>query len=172
MKLIRRGGEYFRVADPRWTNSLDGSYSAERGGRWNPPGSFPVVYLNATVEVARANVARRFKGMPFGPEDMDPVEAPVLVTAAVADALYVDAVTAGGLAELGLPSTYPIDNDGRVVPHERCRPIGVRALESGERGIADRTAAGAEISGEELAWFQREHSLEAEATADFDAWFW
>jgi hypothetical protein len=172
MKQVRRGGEYFRVADPSWTNPLDGSYSAERGGRWNPPGSFPVVYLNATVEVARANVARRFRGMPFAPEDLDSVEAPVLVTAALPDALYVDAVTTEGLVELGLPSTYPVDEDGGVVPHERCRPIGLRAWDSGERGIASRTAADPEIGGEELAWFQRENALEAEAAADFDVWFW
>ncbi|MGH2812879.1 MAG: RES domain-containing protein [Actinomycetota bacterium] len=172
MKLVRRGGEYFRVADPRWTDPLDGSFSAERGGRWNPPGTFPVVYFNATIQVARANVARRFKGMPFGPEDMDPVEAPVLVTATVPDALYVDAVTTEGLAELGLPSTYPVDDDGRTVPHERCRPIGARAWESGERGIVCRTTALPEIGDEELAWFQREHSLEAGAVASFDAWFW
>ncbi len=172
MKETRRGGEYFRVADPSWTNPLDGSYSAERGGRWNPPGSFPVVYLNATVEVARANVARRFRGMPFGPEDLDTVEAPVLVTAAVPDAHYVDAVTSEGLVELGLPSTYPVDENGVVVPHEPCQPIGVRAWDSGERGIASRTAADQEIGGEELAWFQRENALAAKATADFDSWFW
>ena len=172
MKQTRRGGEYFRVADPTWTNPLDGSYYAERGGRWNPPDSFPVVYLYATVDIARANVARRFRGMPFGPEDLDPVEAPVLVTAAVPDALYVDAVTTEGLVELGLPSTYPVDEDGGIVPHERCRPIGVRAWDSGEGGIASRTAAAPEIDGEELAWFQREHALEAKAAAGFDDWFW
>ena len=172
MRRVRRGGDYYRVADPSWVDPLDGSYSARRGGRWNPPDSFPVVYLNATVEAARANVAHRFAGMPFGPEDLDPIEAPVLVSAAVPDMLYVDAVTAEGLEDLGLPGTYPLDEDGRTVEHERCRPIGLRAWDAGERGIACRSAADPGLRDEELAWFQREDGLVRRTTVEFDAWFW
>ena len=45
---------------------------AERGGRWNPPESFPVVYLCRSVPVARANVYRKLEGQPYGPEDLRP----------------------------------------------------------------------------------------------------
>ena len=62
MRHIRRGELYFRVADPNRRNPLDGSYAAKSGGRWNPPNSFPVVYLNRDIRVARANVAGKFLG--------------------------------------------------------------------------------------------------------------
>ncbi len=32
-----------RIADPAWENPLDPGFAGRRGGRWNPPDSFPVV---------------------------------------------------------------------------------------------------------------------------------
>jgi len=58
---------------------LDPVSAAHEGGRWNPPGSFGVLYLNLGEDVARANVARLFAGLPYGPEDLDPDTAPMLV---------------------------------------------------------------------------------------------
>jgi len=49
MRTVERGGPYLRVADPGWEDPLDGSYAANRGGRWNPPESFAVVYLTSSV---------------------------------------------------------------------------------------------------------------------------
>jgi RES domain-containing protein len=72
MRTVRRGGPYLRVADPAWADPLDGRFAADRGGRWNPPESFPVVYLCGSIEVARANVYRRLAGQPYGPEDLLP----------------------------------------------------------------------------------------------------
>jgi RES domain-containing protein len=126
IQLIRRGGRYFRVADPGWDNPLDGSYALRSGGRWNPPGSFPVVYLNATVDTARANVALRFEGRSYSPEDLDPEEAPTLVTTQVGPDDFVDVVTDEGCLAAGLPRTYPREN-GTTIPHSRCQPIGQRA---------------------------------------------
>lgn len=58
---------------------MDPVSAAHEGGRWNPPGSFGVLYLNLGEDVARANVARLFAGLPYGPEDLDPDTAPMLV---------------------------------------------------------------------------------------------
>ena len=37
---------WWRIADPAWSNPLDPDFAWRRGGRWNPPDSFPVLYLN------------------------------------------------------------------------------------------------------------------------------
>jgi hypothetical protein len=173
MRTIRRGGRYHRVADPAWDDPLDGGFAAERGGRWNPPGSFPVVYLCASVEVARANVFRRLEDQPYGPEDLDPRRAPVLVTTSVRASRFVDAVTSRGCRAAGLPETYPRHRNGRPVRWRTCQPVGLSAWEAGHAGIACRTAAPtAPQRGEELAWFQRRGRLRATAVAAFDDWFW
>lgn len=170
---LRRGGEYLRVADPAWSDPLDGAYAGRRGGRWNPPGSFPVVYLNRTLRVARANVRRLYAGLPYGPEDLDPREAPVLVAARIPEDDLVDVVTDQGCRAAGLPAGYPLDGLAPV-PQARCQPLGVRARQDGWPGIACRSAApGCGRVDEELAWFQRDDAhLTPEWRRGFDDWFW
>ena len=169
MRTIRRGGPYLRVADPDWDDPLDGRYAADRGGRWNPPESFPVVYLCRSLEVARANVYRRLRGQPYGPEDLQPGAGPILVRSRVPEDRYLNVVTDAGLRDVGLPVTYPRDSRRRIVPHRRCQQIGLRAWDSGLPGIATRSAA--EPAGEELAYFGRRKLRRGSATA-FDDWFW
>lgn len=174
MRHVRRGGAYLRVADPEWDTPLDGRYAAEHGGRWNPPHSFPVVYLNRELPTARANVLRRYVGLPYGPELLDPDEAPVLIQTTVDTTDYVDIVTDAGCVEAGLPATYPRDSDGTRVGHERCQPIGRRAWDVGEPGNACRSAAPGADAGEELAWFHLpdKAALRVDRGFAFNAWFW
>jgi hypothetical protein len=169
MRTVKRGGRYLRVADPRWDDPLDGGHAGERGGRWNPPGSFPVVYLCADSSVARANVFRLLDGQPYGPEDLRPETAPVLVAATVPEARYLNAVTAAGLTELGLPRSYPFDGRGRRLSWARCQPLGLAAHEAGLPGVAARTARAS--AGEELAYFGRRR-LRRGSTREFEDWFW
>jgi len=170
---LRRGGRYLRVADPEWSNPLDGSFSMRRGGRWNAPGSFAVVYLNRTLGAARANVALRFAGLPFDVEDLDPAAAPVLVASDVPEDDFVDVVSDEGCRASGLPVSYPMDGSGDVVGRSVCQPIGAAAWEAGEPGIACRSAAdGAARDDEELAWFERGDGLTVTTTTPFDDWFW
>jgi hypothetical protein len=169
---ISRGGRYLRVADPYWDDPLSGEHAKSRGGRWNPPGSFPVAYLNRDERVARANVLRRFDGLPYGPEDLDPETAPVLVGTVVPRRRCVDVVTDAGCLSGGLPTTYPRDESGRTVPHERCRPLGQAAWDARLPGIACRSAApAAPADGEELAWFDRGDGLSVADVRPFDDWF-
>lgn len=173
MRAVRRGGEYLRVADPAWDDPLDGRFAQRRGGRWNAPGSFPVVYLSRSAAVARANVARLLTGQPYGPEDLRAEAGPILVTTSVSEDLYVDVVTGAGCAAAGLPTTYPRDPGGEIIPHEACQPIGRAAWDSGAPGIACRSAAPAAPAGsEELAWFQRQARLRPLAVSSFEGWFW
>jgi hypothetical protein len=85
----------------------------------------------------------------------------------------VDAVTDRGLASLELPTTYPLDARGKVIPHTTCQPLSQRAWDAGEPGIACRSAAGtAPKDGEELALFARRHRLRGQSAKPFVDWFW
>ena len=170
--LVTRGGVYVRVADPDWDDPLSGEFAKARGGRWNAPGSFPVVYLNGDERVARANVLQRFAGLPYGPEDLEPSAAPVLVSALVPEDDFVDVVSEAGCVAVGLPATYPVAADGAPVPHEACQPVGQAAWDAGLPGIACRSAApAAPPGGEELARFGRGEPLTPLEVRPFDDWF-
>jgi RES domain-containing protein len=169
---IVRDGRYYRVADPHWRDPLDASYSQQRGGRWNPPRSFAVLYLNRDVRTARALVRYRFRELPYGPELVRPEQAPVLVVTEVASDEYVDVVTEDGCIAVGLPATYPLDEAARPVSWAQCQPIGRRAWNVGERGIACRSAV--PDGNEDLAYFPRPEAkrLERLERWRFDEWFW
>lgn len=168
-----RCGRYLRVADPEWTDSLDGAYAAAAGGRWNPEGSFPVVYLSRDVETARANVRRRFSGQPFAIDDVEPARRPELVATDVPRTSHVDVVSDRGCSAAGLPVSYPHDGRGSLIPHEDCQPIGQAAWDQDESGIACRSAAlAAWPPGEELASFQRHERLKVVDRVPFDRWYW
>lgn len=159
------------MADPAWPDPVDPNHSRSIGGRWNPPGSFGVVYLCRDPATARANVFRLLAGLPYGPEDL--AVGPDLVSVDVPEQRYVDAVTKRGLASLGLPGGYPTEPAGTPVPWRACQPIGLRAWERGELGIAARSAAPtAPPSGEELAHFARGARLTVVGREGFDDWFW
>lgn len=152
---LERGGRYFRVCHPTWVDCGDTSYSRKKGGRWNPPNSFGVLYLNASVAVAAAQARENFAGEAFRLEDLRPGSRPDLQAFDVSRRDYVDAVTDPGLEALGLPPSYPWKID-----HSTCQPVGESCYRQGEDGIACRSAA--ECSGpgvcvgEELALFDRD----------------
>jgi hypothetical protein len=172
VRYVSRGGPYVRVADPEWRDPLSGEHARRRGGRWNPPGSFATVYLNDSVELARAQLRHRLEPRGIRPEDLDPEAGPVLVHTRVPDDEYVDAVSAQGLAELGLPATYPLDGRGAAVPRSACQPIGQAAWDAGERGVACQSAArSASPDAEELAFFARRR-LRIGRTERFADWYW
>jgi RES domain-containing protein len=174
VKTVHRSGRYLRVADPDWDNPLDGAYSARRGARWNAQGSFPVCYLNRELATARANarlLLDRLADLPFGFDDVDPGELPVLIGTDVDDDV-VDIVTDDGCDAVGLPRSYPLDDTRQVIPWTTCQPIGAAAWVDGRAGIACRSAAvGAPLDGEELAWFQRTGSLVVAERRSFDDWY-
>ena len=171
MRHVRRGGPYVRVADPSWRDPLSGEYSRTRGGRWNAPGAFGVVYLNASLDSARALVHARLEERGIRPEDILPEAGPVLVATTVPDETYVNGVTDAGLRSVNLPTTYPLDSRGKIIAHRVCQPIGQLAWDAGEQGIACRPATrGAPPNGEELAYFDRE-KLRVHTTEQFASWF-
>ena len=144
---MRRGGACNRLAEPHWQDPLDTSFSRHRGGRWNAPGAFGVLYLNMTERMARLQVEHKLAGHPYDIEDLDPAAQHDLVEVDVAATDALDLVSAEGLDAVGLPVTYPLHADGRPVPHEQCHPVGRAAYRS--------AAAGAAHTDEELAVFDR-----------------
>ena len=85
MRHVHRGGLYLRVADPSWRDPLSAEYARTRGGRWNAPEAFGIVYLNASRDVARALVRTRLDARGIRPEDVLPEAGPMLVYTTVPD---------------------------------------------------------------------------------------
>lgn len=172
MRHVKRGGRYLRIADPNWDDPLSGKYARETGGRWNPPGKFEVVYLNADLQVARAQVRHSLEPRGIRPEDLDPDQGPALIHTTVPTRPYVDAVSSRGLSSLRLQNSYPFGEQGNPIPHEVCQPIGEQAWKNGEPGVACRSLASAPTPGEELAYFDRGEELTVDAEEEFSDWFW
>lgn len=165
--------EWLRVADESWNDPLETSFAQRFGGRWNPPNSFPVLYLNEDVETARAQISRMLEDSPVRPEDLDPPY--VLITATLPSRQVVaDAVTDVGLEALGLPATYPKDATGATIPHATCQPVGVEVKTQNLRGVHARSAATPDGTGRELAWFPARPSSSATPVGDalpFSKWW-
>ncbi len=161
--VLLDGLQWFRVADANWDDPLDPSYAQRHGGRWNPPNSFPTLYLNEDLHTARAQITHMLEGSPVDPEDLD---APyILVTVSLPrNQVAADAVTDAGLDSLGLPSTYPMF-DGALVSRDECQPIGAAVKLAGLRGVHARSAATPDGSGRELAWFPARPSSKARRVA-------
>lgn len=172
MKLTDIGGTYQRVADPGWVDPLDTDHAMVDGGRWNASGSHATLYLNADHETARANVRLKFHGLPYGPEDLDPADAPHLVEVAVPAGRACDVRTDKGLTAVGLPVSYPLDATGAVVTWDHCQPVGASAHGDGLDGVACRSAAPG--GNEELAWFPQPDNptVAIVRRREFPDWYW
>jgi hypothetical protein len=158
-----------------WSDPLDPRYAATRGGRWNPPNSFPTLYLNEDPVTARLNLRRFIAGWPYEPEDLRADNGPLLVAALLPrDQDVADAHSPRGVAALGLPATYPRDAAGKPVPHARCQPLGKAIHEANLRGVRARSAQSRDGAGRELAWFPATGRSRARTveTLNFDQWFW
>lgn len=147
------GRVWLRVADPEWSEPLDPSYAQSHGGRWNPPGSFATLYLNADLNTARLQVARMLTGWPADPDDLDDAAFVLVAATLPRSQICADAASPAGLRALGLGDGYPLDRQGRPVDHATCQEAGLRVREAGLRGVWCRSAAGADGRERELAWF-------------------
>lgn len=169
------GWIWWRIAERAWTNPLDPSFAARRGGRWNPPHSFPTLYLNEDKVTARMNLRAFIARWPYEPEDLRPDMGPPLVGAVLPRAQEVcDVHSPEGVRGARLPATYPLDRDGRVVPRAQCQPIGVRVKKLGLRGVRSRSAQSKDGAGRDLAWFPATARSTAKRAVvlSFDRWYW
>ena len=165
---------WWRIADPSWSDPLDPDYARRRGGRWNPPGSFRVLYLNEDLGTARLNLRAFTARWPYEPEDLRDDTGPVLIGCALPRRqIACDAHSAAGLRAAGLPAAYPLDENGTPVPHARCQPVGTRAKAARLRGVRARSAQSRDGAGRELAWFPASGRSIARRvrTLSFAGWF-
>ena len=166
---------WWRIAEAEWVDPLDPAYAAKRGGRWNPPESFPTLYLNEDRVTARMNLSAFVAVWPYEPEDLRAATGPVLVGATLPRNQRVcDAHTPQGLRAAGLPRGFPLDRNGRRLEHRRCQPIGLRAKRMRLRGVRARSARTTDGTGRELAWFPatvRSAAREA-VRMNFVDWYW
>lgn len=147
------GRVWLRVAQSNWNNPLDPSYARNRGGRWNAPKSFPVLYLNGDVRTARLQIERMLEGTPVSVDDLDE-EAYVLIAARLPKAqICADAVSAEGLRALRLPASYPRGARGEMIGHKVCRSVGRKIHGTALRGVWCKSACTNDGRGRELAWF-------------------
>lgn len=167
-KHLTRGGTYYRVCDPPWVNCADTAYSKRFGGRWNPPGAFGALCLNASIPVAIANARRALRLQFAGAvtfDDLQDSARPHLLRVRVKKRTFADAVTDAGLSAIGLSTKYP-DERRRA----DCQTIGLHAYRANEAGIAARSAVLA--SDEELAIFEDHLKLQKiEAREPFEMWY-
>lgn len=145
------GHVWLRITRPHYADPFDPGFAERLGGRWNPPGSWPTLYLNEDLVTVHAQVRHLFAGRGVEPDDLDD-DAPIRLAAATLPGRQrvADVVSADGVAAVGLPEEYPLDAAGRIVGHDVTQAIGVAAHSSGRRGVWCRSAAGV---GRELAWF-------------------
>ena len=121
------------------------------------------------VQARRDINEHRFAGLAYGPEDLDPATAPVLVEVTLPAGQAADAYSSDGLASLGLPHTYPHNADGSPIPHSACQPIGKAVRDAGLDGVDYRSATAG--GDRELAWFPRSAAAQRRSRHTFDDWW-
>jgi hypothetical protein len=170
---LEDGHRWLRVADPGWEDPLDPTHAARRGGRWNPPDSYPTLYLNEDVDTARGQIVALLRGSPVTPEDLDTGFDLVVATLPRSQDV-ADAVGDTGLEALGLPVTYPRHGNGKPIRHDVCQPIGQAVKDTGLRGVHARSAANDDGRRRELAWFPARDSSTAtlEERLSFGDWWY
>jgi hypothetical protein len=145
------GHLWLRITRPHYSDPFDPTFAQRRGGRWNPPESWPTLYLNQDLLTVHAQVRHLFAGRGIEPDDLDD-DAPIRLAAATLPRRQraADVVTSDGVDAVGLPPSYPLDELGDEIPRETTRAIGVEVHDTGLRGVLCRSAAGV---GHEFAWF-------------------
>lgn len=157
---------WLRVVKPDWSDPLDPGFARVRGGRWNPPTSYPTLYCSADVTTARLQVERMLDGSPVTLDDLRD-DAYGLIAFTLPNAQRcADAVGDEGLQSCGLPPSYPRDAQGVGIGHSVCQLIGAKIHALGLRGVWCRSACTNDGSGREVAWFPATNRSKAKALWD------
>jgi RES domain-containing protein len=166
-RLLDDGHVWLRITKPHYAAPLDPRHAQQHGGRWNKPGSWPTLYLNHDLRTVHAQVRHLIVDRGIDVDDLDD-DAPILLVAATLPARQrvADLTSDKALADAGLPTSYPIpidanpidakdakDAKGRTVSPDATRNVGERVHDAGLRGVFCRSAAIADGTGRELAWF-------------------
>ena len=155
--LLPDGHVWLRVVRPEYADPFDMSFAQAQGGRWNPPASWPTLYLNEDMATVHAQVRHMFVDRGIEPDDLDD-DAPLHLAACTLPQRQrvADAHTSAGLKQLGLPSTYPLTRRGNTIGRGITQTIGATVHGAGLRGVWCTSAAGI---GREFGWFPASRSI-------------
>lgn len=127
----------------------------DKGGRWNPPGSWPALYLNRDLNTARSQLDRMLEGTPVQIDDLLDDAYELAAARLPPGQVALDVISDEGVAAAGLPATYPRAATGRCVTWDICWPIARIAFDQGLDGVECRSAATLDGRGRELCWWPR-----------------
>lgn len=127
-------GEAFRHMAARWDDPLSGEGARIRGGRFNPPDSFPVLYLCTTRPCTVAELRHLGNRLVIGVEGLLPR---VLYRYEVSLDCVLDLTSVEALDSLGVTTAQIIGAD-LAIP----RAIGESAHATGSQAIRAPSAAG------------------------------
>jgi RES domain-containing protein len=131
---IAFGGEAFRHMAARWDNPLSGEGARIHGGRFNPPDSFPVLYLCTTRPCAVAELHHLGNRLTIGLEGLLPR---ALYRYQISLDRVLDLTSAKTLEHLGITAAEVIGSDLKV-PQQ----IGECAHATGSQAIRSPSATG------------------------------
>src|SRR5438105_1296114 len=144
-------GQVVRCIPHPATEPLSGALSREHGGRWNPPGSFPVLYTFLSRRVARTWVEARLARGGIALSEVQPEALPDLLVLECHLEQLADLATDAGLKEVGLPSTYPIGFETEAA-YPATRPIGMSVYSARAHGVLTRSATATSWEGPVMNW--------------------
>ena len=130
---LRYEGLGYRQQAPTY-DPLSGEGARIHGGRFNPPDSFPVLYLCSTAGCAAAEFMRTTQRHPLGPAAFLPR---VLYRYEVQLTAVLDLTDEGTLEHLGLDRGALVDEDVTMP-----RQIGEVAQQFGYQAVRNASAAG------------------------------
>lgn len=162
----RFNGVVYRSIPHSGTDPLDGSYARDNGGRWNPPGSFEVIYTSCSIKAAIAFLREHYRNESINPWEQPEEKQRDLYELLLDQDGLVDAISSEGLIGLGLPKSYP-----RRVSHSTTQPVGQRLYDEGHPGIWYRCAP--DPTEEEIALF-RDHAQPIQVNSQskrFGEWY-
>ena len=144
-------GTLFRCVLPSHNEPLNSTYSQVSGGRWNPAGSFPVLYTFTSPQSANYWIETRWASLGFTWEEVAPERLPDLAVVTVQLEALADVATDAGLQFFGLPATYPVGFETPAA-YAVTRPIGVEIHARQVAGLVTRSATARRWQGPIINW--------------------
>ncbi len=142
-------GTLFRVIPNNAIDPPSTEFAGERGGRWNPPNSFPVLYTFTNQALAREYAESQLAAGVMTIDEAEPEALPDLLVLTRDYPRLVDAASDAGLQALSLPSTYPV---GFVGTWAATQPIGLALYTAGNAGLVTRSASATSWNGPLVNW--------------------
>jgi len=122
-----------------------------RGGRWNPPGTFAVLYTFLSASLARTFIRTQWAKAGTAIEDLQPQALPDLLVLNCSVTGLTDITTPTGLQNVGLPAMYPVGFESEA-SWPVTQQIGVRLHGSGSAGVLTRSATATTWTGPQENW--------------------